>query len=118
MINRAFLQLGEIPIWTAFHDGCLRGIESGSRRSTRVRFHGVDAFRKDGENVPLQPRNGVIQSEDPGTVRGLDGDFGGMKHIQETLLIRVDVNTAIIGANIKGRRATGKNATGRGAQLD
>ena len=59
-----------------------------------------------------------IKCEDPKTLRGLDGDLGGVEHVQETLFIRVDMNAAIIGANVERRRAPRKDATGRGAQFD
>lgn len=78
----------------------------------------ADTFRKDGEAVPLPPRSSIIKREDPKTVRGQDADLGGVKQVQETLFIRVDVKAAIIGANVQRRHAPGKDATGRGAQFN
>lgn len=68
--------------------------------------------------MPLQSRNSIIECEDSRAVRRLDGDLGGMTHVQETLFIRVDVNATIVGANVEGRGASGKDATGRSAQFD
>lgn len=98
--------------------GCRRGLRSSSTLFARFRCHRVDAFRKDGEDVTFQPRDGVIEREDAGTVRGLNGDLGGVKHVEEAFVIRVDVKAAIVGAHVEGRRAPGKDAAGRSTQSD
>lgn len=113
-----FFSLGPIPVWIALAELDRHVTKSVSFGFPSLRLYQEDSFRKHGEVVPLQPRDGIIECEDLGAIRGLDSDLGGVQHVQETLFIGVDVNAAILGPNVEGRRVPGENATARGTQFD
>ena len=76
-----FFSLGLIIIRCAFYRFDRHPTESASGSLTSAWLDQFNAFCKDSEVMTFKPRNGIIECEDLGTVRGLNGDLGGVEHI-------------------------------------